>query len=347
MKAIGMISGGLDSTLAAHVIVRAGVAVELVHFTSCFFGTATVSRSGHVRAVAEQLGVPLHDVPFSAQLMELVRNPPHGHGRNLNPCIDCHANMLTVCRERMPQLGAGFVFTGEVLGQRPFSQNRNALRTVARSSGLDDLLVRPLSAKCLDPTRPEIEGWVDREQLLGLSGRSRKPQMELARQWGITDYPQPAGGCLLTEPTFCLRLAELMEHEGLGEPDILLLKVGRHFRFAPRTRIVVGRDQADCEALAGLAREGDWLLELADAVGPLTVLRGEAEEAALAAAAGLTVRYSKQSGRPAVRVRARRAGGGGERIIEAAATPIEDLGRWMIASEVDRRGAVENLRARA
>ena len=346
MKAIGMISGGLDSTLAAHVMVRAGVEVELVHFESCFFGPALQHRSRYAEATAERLGIPLHTLPFSQPLIALVKDAPHGHGKHLNPCIDCHATMLKRCGELMKEIDAGFVFTGEVLAQRPFSQTRNALGTVAKTCGLGDLLVRPLSAKCLPITRPEREGWVDREKLLNLSGRSRKPQVAMAKEWGITDYPQPAGGCLLTDSGFCRRLADLIDHEGMSEADIQLLKVGRQFRLDESTRVVVARNQDDCEILERLALPTDTLLEMAEILGPLTVLRGRASERNVLAAAGLTIRYSRQSSRPLARVAVKRADGSWARTIESPPADIEKIGQWMIAKPLDIQTGAVNLRER-
>ncbi len=256
-RAIGLLSGGLDSMLAVRVLREQGVEVLALAFTTPFFDAARSERA------AAQLGVPLRVKDITEAHLEVVLHPRYGWGSGLNPCIDCHALMLRVAGRMMEEEGFDFIFTGEVLGQRPMSQNRGSLNLVARLSGYPDHVLRPLSARLLEETKPEREGRVDRQRLLGLSGRGRKPQMELARHYGITDYPTPAGGCLLTDPIFSRRLKGLLAERGGLPPRLIeLLKVGRQLRLDPHTRVIVGRRQEENERLHALFRpeEGDWLL---------------------------------------------------------------------------------------
>lgn len=292
-KAIGLLSGGLDSMLAVCVLREQGVEVLAVAFTTPFFGAERAERA------AAQLSVPLVVRDITVAHLEVVRSPRYGHGSGLNPCIDCHALMLAVAGRMMEERGFDFLFTGEVLGQRPMSQNKNSLRLVARLSGYEDLVLRPLSARLLPETRPEREGLVERERLLALSGRGRKPQMELARHYGLTDYPAPAGGCLLTDPIFSRRLKDLMALTGGAPPvrRIELLKVGRHLRLTEHLRLVVGRNEADNKRLAAAFRpeEGDRLFVAEGWPGPLALLpeAGAApDEEALGQAAAICLSYS-------------------------------------------------------
>lgn len=234
---LSLMSGGLDSQLAVRVLQRAGAEVEAVAFATPFFDNTKA------RLAADALGVKLHIVDFLADEISLIKNPPHGFGGAMNPCIDCHALMIRRAGEMMTRLGYDFVATGEVRGQRPMSQNAQALVTVEKASGLVGRLVRPLSAKLLEPTIPELEGKLDREQLLDISGRSRDRQIALAAEFGITDYPSPAGGCKLTEEAFGRKLKDLMTHEGLDSRELIeLLAVGRRFRLSGGSSVILGRD---------------------------------------------------------------------------------------------------------
>ena len=236
-KGLSLMSGGLDSQLAIRVLQRAGAEVEAVSFVTPFFDNTKA------KAAAEALGVKLHVVDFTADEIALIKNPPHGFGGAMNPCIDCHATMIRRAGELMRELGYDFVATGEVRGQRPMSQNAQALVTVEKTSGLVGRLVRPLSAKLLEPTIPEIEGRLDREKLLDISGRARDRQIALAAEFGIVDYPSPAGGCKLTEEAFGRKLKDLMTHEGLDDRTLVeLLLVGRRFRLPDGSGVILGRD---------------------------------------------------------------------------------------------------------
>ncbi|MHB8780605.1 MAG: tRNA 4-thiouridine(8) synthase ThiI [Candidatus Geothermincolia bacterium] len=262
-----LISGGLDSILAALVLERAGVRVKGVCFSTPFFGSARALRQ------ASRNGIDCVDIDITHEHLAVLRKPHYGYGKNMNPCIDCHILMVAKAVSLLPSMGAHFVATGEVLGERPMSQNRNALDLVALRSGAGKLLLRPLSARLLDLTLPETEGWIKRDDLLAISGRSRKPQMELAAELGVVEYENPAGGCLLTDPGFSARLRELMDATPAFEPnDIELLKTGRHFRSG-RVKVVIGRDEPENERLSELARGDDRLFRESARPGPTALLR--------------------------------------------------------------------------
>ncbi len=290
MKAVSLFSGGLDSQLAICIIKEQAIEVVAVNFVTPFFGA-----DERCRLAAKQLQVAYHEIELGHAYLEVLKNPVYGYGKHLNPCIDCHAFMLKNARSFMEQIGASFIITGEVLGQRPMSQNRSSLQAVEKLSGCKGLVLRPLSARLLAPTIPEIEGWVDRDRLLDISGRSRARQIELAGKYGIKDYPTPAGGCLLTQEGFSNRLRRLLAvkpEAELGEMEIL--KVGRHFYIGEGVLLVVGRNHTENERLNSLAREDDYLLKVMDRPGPLGLVRGFKPAAAvnLELAAGIVGRYS-------------------------------------------------------
>jgi len=315
MKAIVMLSGGLDSVLALRLIVEQGVRAHALHFTTAF------AAEGPERALkaAREAGVPLTVQDVTEGLLALVHSAPHGRGSGMNPCIDCRIMQLSRARELMPGLGARFVVTGEVLGERPMSQRRGAMEEIERKSGLPGLIVRPLCALALEPSIPEREGWVDRSRFKNITGRRRTPQIALAAELGVTDYPQPAGGCRLTEPNFARRIKDLVEHGGARMEDIALLCLGRHFRLSPGARLVVGRDEAENGRLEALASGGDLLLQGADVAGPTALLRGEPDEEVLRLAARITARYGKGRSEPRVRVLV-----SGGRNAELTVAPAED-----------------------
>ena len=294
-KAVVLLSGGLDSGLALRLVHDLGVECVALHMKSVFSGSK-LDAQGRCAAevIAAGVGVPLRTVDFSENLLEIVRSPRHGYGKNMNPCIDCRIASLGVARELMDEIGADFLVTGEVLGQRPMSQRREAMAMIEREAGVEGLVLRPLSAQNLPPTKPERDGLVDRSKLLGIRGRSRKEQIRLAGEWGVAGYTSPAGGCLLTDPGFSLRLRELMDHRpDFTLSDVELLKFGRHFRLGPRTKAVVGREQEDNDGIEALAAAGDVLFRLLDRPGPSTLLRGDATAANECYAAELTVFYAK------------------------------------------------------
>ncbi|MBN1558270.1 MAG: tRNA 4-thiouridine(8) synthase ThiI [Lentisphaerae bacterium] len=287
IRALMLLSGGLDSRLAVCVLRKQGIEVQGIVFDSPFFDLAPA------RAASEQLGVPLHVQDFSADILELLNAPRHGFGSCMNPCIDCHARMLRRAGERMRELGCRFICTGEVLDERPMSQNRASLDLVARESGFAEWIVRPLSAGLLPATEPEQRGWVARDALLSLRGRGRKPQLRLAEQFGLREIPPVAGGCRLTEPNFSRRLRDLKDHEGLnGVRSIFLLRYGRHFRLADKVKLIVGRNEQDNAVLDGTAELYELLLQTEDARGPTGLLPNTANEAQVRFACAICARYS-------------------------------------------------------
>jgi tRNA U34 2-thiouridine synthase MnmA/TrmU len=320
VKAIGMISGGLDSTLAVALMRRQGIEVKAVNFYTGFCVTETQRRKGGrpdgtvprneaLRAAAD-LEVEIEYVDVSgAEYLDMLVHPRWGYGANANPCVDCRVFMMRKAREIMLAEGADFVFTGEVLGQRPKSQRRDTLRIVERESGLDGRLLRPLSAKLLPPTIPEREGLVDRERLEAISGRSRQRQLELARELGVTDFPQPAGGCcFLTDESFSRKFFDVLDaREAAGEErrivqeDVILLSTGRHFRLSPRAKLVVGRTEVE-NALLEHHVTGRARLEARGVLGPVALVEGTPtwEERRLAAA--IVARYGKGKDLPKVEV---------------------------------------------
>ncbi|MCL6472803.1 MAG: tRNA 4-thiouridine(8) synthase ThiI [Firmicutes bacterium] len=288
-KALVLMSGGLDSILAAKVLQEQGIEVEAVTFITPFFGSARAEKA------AVMLGIPIHIIDITEEHLQMLKSPKHGYGRFMNPCIDCHALMIKRAGELMREIGADFIATGEVLGERPKSQNRNALRVVERESGLEGYLLRPLSAKFLDETIPEREGLVDRSKLLAIRGRSRKPQMELAKKYGIDEYPSPAGGCILTDPMYSTRLRNLYKVEAEPSPkDVNLIKIGRIFLSSEDAVIVVARNEQENNRLIELAEPGDLIFEVENFPGPLTIiLQDRFGDNTIFEAAALTARYSK------------------------------------------------------
>ncbi len=304
-KAVALYSGGLDSTLAILVMMRQGVEVTAVTFLN-HFGCDVGDKSSCSKdpfAASVKFGFRVKLSHLSDKFLEIVKNPEHGHGKNMNPCIDCRILMLKEAREFMKLLNADFIITGEVLGQRPMSQRRECFPMIDKAAGVRGIVLRPLSAKLLNPTIPEREGLVNREMLLDFSGRSRKPQMALAEEFGLTEYPAPAGGCLLTEPNYSARLRDLLEHDkDPGHTDINLLRLGRHFRYSPDCKIIVGRNREENSAIASLAGPGDRLLRVEGFGSPLTLMRGYATGDGLAVAASLCARYSDAKKLPEVNV---------------------------------------------
>lgn len=296
VQGIGLFSGGLDSLLAIYLLLEQGLKVEAMH------AILPVHRPG-LRAWVEQitarLGVPLYLITLEEEFFEILRHPRHGYGSGMNPCLDCHILLLRRAAERMREVGASFVFTGEVLGERPMSQHLPALQLVERESGLQGRLLRPLSARLLPPTIPEEEGLVDRSRLLDIRGRSRRVQLELSRRYGLSDFPTPAGGCMLTDPGLSRRVRDLLHYRpNFSRSDFDLLRVGRHFRLSPEAKVVSGRNQEENARLLELAEEGDLFFEVRGLGSPVTLLRGPADEEAIRLAAAITARYSDARASP-------------------------------------------------
>jgi len=330
MKAIALLSGGLDSTLAARVLISQGIELQALNFMTVFCNCTKRGETclASQKAVAA-LGIPLRVLNVSEEYLDVVKQPRHGYGSNMNPCIDCRIFMLKKAKAYMEERGASFIVTGEVLGQRPMSQRKEAMRLIEKEAGLEGLILRPLCAKFLKLTVPEEEGWVDREKLLAIQGRSRKPQMRLAERFGIRDYPCPAGGCLLTDPQFARRMKDLIAHDpGFTLNDVHLLKMGRHFRLSPRCKLVVGRNEDDNQRIKTFARDEDELLKVLHYPGPLSLLRGERDDRAVEMSAAMTVRYSKARDLEKVEVLCTR--GESHRSVFVTPLPEENLRDLMI-----------------
>ena len=265
-KALVLLSGGLDSTLAVRVLQNAGCEVTALSFETPFF------NANKARKAAENLGIEIITKDISEIHFPIVQNPPHGFGKNMNPCIDCHGLMFRLAGELAKKENFQIVASGEVLGQRPFSQNPTALRTVQKIAGIE--ILRPLSAKLLPETSYEKEGLVDREKLFNFQSKNRKPQIALAEKFGITDYPTPAGGCLLTDPGYSRRLREFLERDPDATPeDVRLIRIGRFSPMGERSFAMIGRGQAENEQLETLESSEIYLIKMQDFVGPTALLR--------------------------------------------------------------------------
>lgn len=293
IKAIGLFSGGLDSILAAKLIIDQGISVTALTFCSPF---APGKNNSIIQDGANQLEIPLKTMELKEDYLRIIRNPQYGYGSAVNPCLDCRIFMLKKAKAFMEEKKAHFIFSGEVLGQRPMSQHRHSQELVAKASGLSDLLLRPLSAKLFPTTKPEREGWVDREKLLSISGRSRKEQLALAKKYKLTAFSAPAGGCLLAEKKYAERLKDLWSYKKEITPrEVLLLKFGRYFVFQ-KARIMVGRDQEENSKLLELKSSEDYFFVCPGFPSPTTILIGEKTKENILEAARLTAFYSDARG---------------------------------------------------
>ncbi len=305
MKAVSLFSGGLDSQLAVALIQKQGIEVTGVNFITPFF-----ALKSYVSEAAAALKIDLVTEDISEEYRDKVLlKPVYGYGQHMNPCIDCHAFMLKNARRVMDEIGASFLITGEVLGQRPMSQNRSALKAVDSLSGQAGLIVRPLSALLMEPTIPETQGWIDRSQLLDISGRSRKRQMELAEETGINEYPSPAGGCLLTDENYSRRLKYILTVKpDAGTDDFRILSWGRHF-IINDALLIIGRNQKENRLIMEGARPGDLLLVAPDFPGPTALLKGGGVNYDLEYAARIVARYGDGKNHPEVMVKIFKADG--------------------------------------
>ena len=283
MKAIALISGGLDSILAAKLISGLGIDIIGLKFKTSFYARPRKTQDG--------CGIEIKEIDISQQFLSIVLNPRYGYGSNINPCIDCKIFMLNKARQLMQELDAKFIITGEVLGQRPMSQNCQNLDLIERKSGLEGFLLRPLSAKLLKETTPEKERWVDRQQLLALSGRSRREQIKLAKDFGIKEYPQPAGGCLLTNPDFSKKIQKLINFGELNLENVELLKMGRFFRLSEKAKLVVGRNKEENEGLTKAMRKEDYLFMPQEIAGPTALGKGYFSEELIKLACRIVCHY--------------------------------------------------------
>jgi tRNA U34 2-thiouridine synthase MnmA/TrmU len=324
VRALGLCSGGLDSMLAGLVLREQGIEVEWVAFETPFFSSAKARRSSRLT------GIPLTVKPIFDVYMAMLRNPPAGYGKLMNPCMDCHTLMFRLAGEIMAGRGFDFLFSGEVLGQRPMSQTKPSLRYVEKHSGLGGYILRPLSARLLPETIPEQQGLVDRGRLLAIHGRGRRDQIALAEKFGISDYPAPAGGCLLTDKGFSARLKDFLDHHPEAtENGIHLLKFGRHFRLNPQAKLIVGRTEADNESILRHHDPAqDVVIDVRDYPSPIGLLQGVAEERTLFLAASICVGYSKAPKLAPVNMVVKTPSG--EKSIQAIALLPDDVRRLMI-----------------
>jgi len=289
-RALGLLSGGLDSSLAVKLILDQGLDVEAVNFVSPF---CLCGKGGCGAAqVAKNLHVPLKTISVGEEYLRIVRKPRFGYGRNMNPCVDCRIFMLKKAKKYAKEMGASFIFTGEVLGQRPMSQQLRTLGIIEKEAGLKDQIVRPLSAKLLPPTEAEKRGLVKRDKFLEIEGRARKTQLKLAQELNVTDYSCPSGGCLLTYREFACKLRDLFDHKKrVSLRDVQLLKIGRHFRFG-ENKIIVGRNEAENHLLLRMRMASDYCFEAQNTGSPMTLLQGPKTRTAIEKAAELTAYHS-------------------------------------------------------
>ncbi len=343
-KAVALISGGLDSLLAAKVLLEQGVHVEGINFYTgfCVEGhTHAIRKKGKDKVKrnnalwsAEQLGIKLHIVDVIEEYKDVLINPKHGYGANMNPCLDCKGFMVRKAMEWIKENNFDFIVTGEVIGQRPMSQRKDTMPIIARESGANDLLLRPLCAKYLPETKPEREGWVDREKLYDFSGRSRKPQMALAEKFGFSEYAQPAGGCcFLTDKSYSDRLVDLWkardDDRNYEMDDIMLLKVGRHIRPKPHFKMIIGREDGENKFMSGYKKQFAHMYATS-CVGPLVLIDGPATEEDLALAAQITARFSKGRTEPSVTVEVTDAHGVSKLLNVAPLKEHEILAEWQV-----------------
>ena len=292
MKALALFSGGLDSVLAMKLIKDQGVEVVAVNINIGFGSTS--DRLDHMKNMCKQIGVQLEVLDLrKLYLDEVLFDPKYGYGKNFNPCVDCHGFMFRYTGKLLEKFDASFMISGEVMGQRPMSQRKDAMEQVKKLSDYDDLIVRPLSAKLMEPSKPELEGWIDREKLLDINGRSRDRQLQIAKEIGLEDFESPGGGCLLTDIQFSNRLRDFVDHEKLEVEDIDTLKAGRHLRLPDGAKLIIGRDQEDNEKLKLTNSSKYYKARILDATGPLALMQKDATNADNLLAAQLIVTYGK------------------------------------------------------
>lgn len=323
---IALFSGGLDSALAILLMLRQNIEVTALTFMThfgCDLGDRSSCGSNPYPA-AEKFGFNVKLMHLGQKFVDIVVNPKYGRGKNMNVCIDCRILMLREARELMEMVNADFIITGEVLGQRPMSQTKDKLNLVLKQANLKGKLLRPLSAKLLPPTEPELSGLVDREQLEGISGRGRKRQLELATEFGLEDYSSPASGCLLTDAAYSVRLRDLLAHtERVTFDDLNLLKAGRHFRLDKETKVIVGRNEQDNQLLLSFKRPHHVQLEALNVGSPITLLVGNATDENIKKAAMITARYTSAKNRPQVELTL--TGDGDERKVVVTPAADEEL----------------------
>ena len=292
IKAVALLSGGLDSILAVKIMLDQGIEVHPICFIIPFSTSSKTASKLEARKVSDKFGIPLKVQFLGEEYIEIVKHPCYGYGKNMNPCIDCRLFMLRKARIYMQEIGAEFIITGEVLGERPMTQNKKAIKLIETKSGLDNRILRPLSAKLFEPTIAEQKNWVTREKLFAIEGRSRKPQMKLAEEFGISDYPSPAGGCFLTDSNFAKKIKDALEHNEDSLREITLLKYGRHFRLPSDAKVIVGRDEKENKIILALRKKSSICVEAANVPGPVTILLKPKRKIDIETSASICLRYS-------------------------------------------------------
>jgi tRNA-specific 2-thiouridylase len=293
-KAVALYSGGLDSLLSMKLLTNQGIEVVALHIETGFGGRNDEAKAEYLERAVAQTGATLKIVDIKEQFVkEVLFDPKYGYGKNFNPCIDCHGNMFRVAHEVMKQEGADFLISGEVIGQRPMSQRVEAMNQVVKLSGVDDLILRPMSAKLMAPTKPEREDWVDREQLLDINGRGRNRQLELAKAFGIVEYESPAGGCLLTDESYSNKIKDHIDHESFEVADINLLKFGRHLRLSNGSKMIIGRNHEENLKLLEIENPKYIKVDIGDLKGPVVLISADYHDNDLQDILDLTVTYSK------------------------------------------------------
>jgi len=328
-KAVALLSGGLDSNLAVRMMQEQGVEVEAIAVKTPFCDFDCGKGCGHrVKEVAVDLGIKLKTVYFGEEYLKMLKDPKYGYGSGMNPCIDCRGMMYNAAKEHMEKIGADFIITGEVLGQRPMSQNGNALKIIENETQTNGKIVRPLSFRHLPVTDAEVQGLVKREKLGDIKGRSRRGQLQLAKKYDIADPPNAAGGCLLTDPAFSKRVRDLYDHSKDTPPDmndVELLKIGRHFRLSDNTKLIVGRNKMENEILESLKLDDDIIIEVSNHVGPTCLLRTKKQsQKEIEIAASTALRYSDSPKDELSNVRVRMGPKNDDEEKELKVNPIED-----------------------
>ena len=304
MKAVSLFSGGLDSILSAKIVLNQQVEVTAFYFLLPFYYVGEEEQLDAVKA-ARRLNIPIEVFHGGEDYIEMVKNPKHGYGKNINPCIDCKIFIMKKALDFMKETGADFLVSGEVLGQRPMSQRKFTLELIEKEAGVEGLLLRPLSAKLLVPTIPEEKGWVNRENLYAFEGRNRKPQIALAKELGITEYPSPAGGCYLTDIDFSIRLRDSFEHGEDSVSELQLLHFGRHFRLKSGAKLIVGRNEKENNIIETLAEDNDFLIEGVGFGSPIALLKRSKNPGDIDISSSVCIRYSKKRNEKRVKVSVR------------------------------------------
>lgn len=301
MKAVSLFSGGLDSILSAKIIQLQKIEVTAFHFVLPFYYIEDEKQIKAVK-IAHKLGIPIEIFRGGKDYIEMIKKPKHGYGKNINPCIDCKIFIIKKAKIFMKEIGASFLVSGEVLGQRPMSQRKKILELIEKEAGVEGLLLRPLSAKLLPPTIPEEKGWVKREKLYALEGRNRKPQIALAKKLGIKEYPSPASGCYLTDLDFSIRLRDALEHNEDDLSELQLLHFGRHFRLKSGAKLIVGRDEKENEKIEKLAENDDILIEGIGFGSPIALLKNSKNKEDIDISSSICVRYTKKRDKKSAKV---------------------------------------------